>query len=248
MHCSTVSALLWIASFLLTAATLAVLLHQRLARAWPSVVTLLSLDLLLSVLLYFVRSHYAWYFYLFWGGSALRSMLSLWVMADTLRSIPGAGFIQTRARIVILSLTLAMAIGSGISAWGGQVGWVLELPNHGSEAKLILQAILLYNRAVSFASLTLVVGVLGAVYLIGLGWDYAGATIASALGFQFTEVALRSVLFTESTGWLRLGADYLDGFTHLIVLAVWLRAFLNGGDSSPVSTPASSPERDCLHG
>lgn len=267
MHIDPLAAVLWIADFLGTAALLVLLLRLRLARQWPSLVVLLSTDLAVWAGLAVIHRHYRWYFYTYWIWTAIGSALRLWVLSDCLRSIPGASFIPRNARAALLTIAVTLALAAGLvtlytdgghsfafHAGGGHIGWVLSLPHDTPAGRVLLQTVLLYNRAVAFATFGLVVAVFGAVMLLGLGWERSGARIASGLGLEMASLALRSAVFTESVWWLRAASDYLNNVLHIAVLAVWFFAVLGGrsqsftvkssGQSSP---PIYNPKRRVAH-
>jgi hypothetical protein len=221
VHTDILSSILWAVSFILTAIGLRIAI--RLIHAWPSLVALFSLDLVISASLFFLRSNYAWYFYVFWVGSALQSACRLWVLADALRSIPGASFIPARVRQVIFSAALVMAVCAGLRAWTGKVHWVHHSP--------WLSAALLYNRASAFACLSLCVGILAAIFLLGLGWDLTGARIVCGLGIELAIAAVSSALFAESSHKLRAAADYSNNSMHVLVLSLWIFALMRPGPS-----------------
>jgi hypothetical protein len=187
------------------------LVRHGLIRFWLSLTALCAVEVASSIALYAVHSHYAWYFYLYWAAAFLKSSIKLWLLCDILQSIPGTDFISKDVRLGILIAGIIMGLGAFAYAHHGSALWVKSD---------ILGTVLLYERCISFFSLTFCVGLLTIVFLIGLGWESPGPGIVCGLGLQLGEATLRSIFLSQGHT-ARILSGYLDGLTHLVVLCLW---------------------------
>jgi hypothetical protein len=90
------------------------LVYNKAYKRWPSLLAYVSSDLAASLVLGALRSHPPQYYYAYWSCFAVAAVLRFWLLADVLRSFPGADSVMpTQRKFLTIAggVTLASCLG-----------------------------------------------------------------------------------------------------------------------------------------
>jgi hypothetical protein len=225
---------LWALYALATASVVVTLAYKRLISVWPSLFALCTVQILTTAFLFTFRHHYAWYFYGYWTSSPIQSALRLWLLSEIIGKIPGTSFISQKFRLIVMTAGLIMGLVAGWGAHFGSIPWIASSQGHKHQ---ILEAILLYDRSVSFFCLACCVSATTIIYLIGLGWSGPAPMLVSTLSIQLTAFTLSSLLYGYFHN-LKSYAELFDEAVRIVVLCLWTHAIFR---SHPMESRVPTP-------
>lgn len=203
---------LWALSCIGQATVVVVILSRGAARRWPFLLALNVFDVLYSLVLFAILSHYATYFYIYWAGQGVRSLISIGLLHDVMKSLPALKFLPRR-------IGLAMSCFASVVTGGA----VYLAYIHPSQTYRIVAEALTIQQCATVAWAALAVCLLGCISFLGLGWGLEALNITS--GFIVSGLAaLIAAALTSS--WPKQGhvIDLFHICTDLLVLSYWIHS------------------------
>lgn len=196
-----------------------VVLKKGARRRWPFLLALMLFDLLQSALICFCLGYshekhlvvvrHRWpYFYIYWYGQGLRSLLTLGLLWDVFRSLPALKYVPKRIGLVLLSAGLTVTIGSIF----------LTTLHHPHTAYKITYEVLLIRECVTVLWMGCALTLLGSVSFLGLGWSRESVSITS--GFLATGIA--AMIAASLTSSWPIHGHVIDKFQTCIDIAIFL--------------------------
>jgi hypothetical protein len=203
----------WLLGTAIQAGVCAAIIWRKLCRRWPSMLTFCLAALAFDVAIAFNRQNHTRYFYLYWTWIFVMALFRLWIMADVLRSIPGAALWEPSARLALAVAAFVIAAGS----------WIVTAHDGTIFGRTYMGMTLLTDRCSSIAS-----GVFFAVLLIGisasrLGWERTGALVSLGLAVKISGSIATACLFS----FFRIGTfagNCIQAFSSITALSIWLFA------------------------
>lgn len=154
---------IWALYSIAEAILVVVILKKGAARRWPFLLVLALFDLGHNYLLYthLGEANYRQYFYIYWYGHGARALLSLGLIFDVARSMPGLKYVPQYIGVLLLAFGLAITIGSVF----------LTKTHHPSpEYSQIVARVLMMRECAAVAWMCLALSLLGSISILGLGW------------------------------------------------------------------------------
>lgn len=187
----------------------AVILYRRATARWPFLLAITLFDLAYSAVLYAVIANCTTYFDIFWYGQGIRSLLSLGLLWDIARSIPGLQYVPKRVGAFLITLGLTITVGS-----------VLLTMQHHSNTEHIAAEVYMIRECVSVAWLCCAFTLLFSVSLLGMGWKKDGLYITA--GFVFSGMtAVAASHFMVSYPQYHARIDFVQTCFETAVLVFW---------------------------
>ena len=205
----------WNYALLVVASTLRLALAaalRRQARIWPMLLTIIVFDEVSDLANVATQAHYPYYFYTYWIGAGLRSMLSVAVLANAILRIPSIRTIQKSHGRVFITASLSFATLASWYQWG--------LSEHSSIASIAMSMNACADLAWWIFSLALLVG----VGFVGFGWPRRPLRVASGfVVLSATSMASGQILSHRAqSGQMIL---ICSSFIYFAVLFSWVRVF-----------------------
>ena len=186
-------------------------------RRWPSLTTsttlYVSANSVLNLLLHWPH-HYAIYFYIYWGSTAVQDFVRVWILLDVVKSFPGLDFLPKRLNLSLFVFCGSLALAAGLHSFHANVPF----------ATGVMTSIVLLNRAVCIAGLIFFFALLTMLRLAGAGWSTTGRSVMNGLALQLSSAALLGQLFTQFSHSVRLWAN---GFDTAIAAGIFVFWFLH---------------------
>lgn len=198
---------IWAAAFS-SKAIMAVVLFSH-ARRWPFLLALMVFDLIHSSLLLATLHHYTSYFYTYWIGQGLRSLLSVGLLWDVLRNLPAMRFLPRRIGIFLLTFALTITAGA-----------VFIAALSSSHTYPLTDMVLTLERCATVAWMSLAACILCAVSFLGMGWTLEGVNITAGFVVSGMAAMLAASLISSYPAHGHL-IDQLHTAIDISVLSYW---------------------------
>jgi hypothetical protein len=198
------------------AAVVFIMIWRRQWSRWPSLLTVLSLELATDIacmLLMHYQGHYMAYFRTYWISEAFQAVLRIWVIADIIRNFPA---------IEILPSTVYLFVGvaSGTMAAASAVYCYHSHP-HVADGQIQNLAVML-DSCVSIAWSTFIAVVLMSIKVINLGWDPYQARMANGFFIRIIVGLVVAELLGVDSHTKRIFANVLAQIASIAVLLYWI--------------------------
>lgn len=214
----------WVILCVLESILAVVILKKNAARRWPFLLALCLFDIVYIGLLASSAHVYRHYFYIFWYGQGVRSLLSLGLLWDVFRAMPALKYVPKRIGLTLLSAGLCVTFGSV----------VLTTLHHPHTFPLIAE-ILMIRECVTVIWMCCAATLLGSISFLGLGWSVESVRVTS--GFLVSGLAaMLAASFTSS--WPQYGQvfDKLQTCVDIVVFFSWIKSLFSlAGKPSPDS-------------
>lgn len=194
--------------------TVGMLLWRRLAASWPSLAIALSVELLTDVTLVYLwhtPGHYKAYFYTYWISTAFQSAIRMWIMADIVRSFPGAGYLSGRVYLFVGATCTVMGLCSGWLCYDSTAHKGLD----------VISTVILLDRCVNTAWVAFIAVLLGGVKLFAFGWSPLGARVANGVFFRICAAAVTVEMMNSHFAWVRGVGNVLSSCSSIAAFAFW---------------------------
>lgn len=197
-----------------------VILRKDAARRWPFLLALALFDLLHGVLMASYLSNYHSYFYIYWYGHGVRSLLTLGLLRDVLRAFPELKYVPKRVGLMLLSAGLTVTIGSVL----------LTTLHHPHTTYKITYEVLMIRECVTVLWVCCAGTLLASISFLGLGWSFESVKITS--GFLIMGVAAMLAASLTSS-WPSHGhvIDKLQTCTEIAVFLSWIKTLISLPDA-----------------
>lgn len=222
---------LWVLQTVITFLLVLTVIKTNSGRRWPFLLAIMVFDLAHAAVLAYTFPHYAAYFYTYWIGHAVRSLLSLGLLYDVLRSLPAMRYVPKKIGLFILCFTLTITAGA-----------VFLATLHHANTFPLTATVLMMQQCTSVAWMSLAVCLLCAASFLGLSWGLESVRITSG----FLVMGLAAMLWaTLTSSWPHYGRvfDKLQTCIEIGVLFSWINTFL---PDSPASDSALNLNTELL--
>lgn len=211
----------WLVAVLSELLLAVVIVRRRAQVRWPFLLALVVFDVLHSALISFclgisaghhlVVPHYKQYFYIYWYGHRLRSLLSLGLLWDVSRAMPLLRFIPARIGLAIASLGFTVTVGSVY----------LASLHHPVTYRMTADALILRECSI-VAWMCLAATLLGSISYLGLGWAREPLNITAG----FLVAAVTEITASTLMGhWLSRGQliNTIQTYFDIAVFLFWVQ-------------------------
>ena len=228
-------------------AVICAILHAKLLSKWPSVFAAVSLELVSDLTMTWYLSHpkgwwlqhphaYPTYFAVYWGGSALQSMVRLWIFTDIVRSFEGLDFIPLWVNQLIFMVGASIAVTCAATCFYSNPH---SLPQGSTGMKAFAVTL---DLAVNIGCLAFIVGALVCARAFNFGWSPLGAYVTNGMILRVSSKAVLAQILEGNSRRNTLIATAFDSTCNFAVLFFWVWAFEKYRQLEISEEPRSSEE------
>lgn len=201
-------------------ATLGIVLGFRRLKSWPFLTSALIgscvFDIAAAYLLTTAPNSWA-YFYTYWYGGDLLTLLRALALIDIARSFPGSDFISKSVPIFVAGAA------SGVGGW---VAWLAlrsdtVFSKHPGRTRLLMHEITNRDKAIVAAALVFLAATLVAARACMVGWSRRGAFAAHGLAWAIGSTMIGNYLWSEIPSDHRLPIAIVTTPIYIIGLLCW---------------------------
>lgn len=187
-----------------------VILSKGATRRWPFLLLLIVFDLIYYYLAYthLGHAHRRQYFYIFWYGQRIRALISIGMIWDIARSVPGLKYVPKRIGLVLFTFGLGITVGAVI----------ITSHHHTAGVSPLVAQALMIRECVAVAWLFLTMSLLWSISSLGMGWLIEALNMTT--GFVFSGMA--SMLATYLMSSRPAYRDAIDNLQNCIEIVVFL--------------------------
>lgn len=209
-HLSTL--VLWGLLSIAEAILVVVILKRRAARRWPFLLIIAVFDLLHSALTvtHLGRVHYRQYFYIYWYGQWARALISLGLLWDVARAMPGLKYVPKRIGLTLSIFGIAVTVGAVM----------ITSQHHAANVFPLIAQVMMIRECISVAWMCFAATLLGSISLLGMGWTAESLNITGGFVISGTTAMLAANLMT-SWPTHRATIDDLQNCIEIAVFAYW---------------------------
>lgn len=203
-----------------------VILKKGAERRWPFLLAFALFDLLHTVLLASHVGDYRSYFYIYWYGQGVRSLLTLGWLWDVSRAFPELKYVPKRMGLILLWVGITITAGSVF----------LTALQHPNTTYPLINTVLLIRGCMTVLWMGCAAALLGSISFLGLGWALQAVNVAA--GAVAVGVA-GMIAATLTSSWPGQGhlIDKLQTCIEIAVFLSWIKALCYTPDA-PLSDSA----------
>lgn len=189
-----------------------VILSKGATRRWPFLLLLAVFDLIYFYLTYthLGRSHYRQYFKIFWYGQGARALISLGLIWDIARSVPGLKYVPKQIGIALFTFGLAVTIGAV----------VITSHHHPDTFPLVAHRALMIRECVTVAWMCFTMSLLGSISSLGMGWPIEALNVTG--GFVISGMT-SMIAANLMASWPKHSAaiDNMQNCVEIVIFLSW---------------------------
>lgn len=208
----------WLAGLLIEAILVLVVLKKGAWRRWPFLLALAVFDICHSSVIsrFSPQTHYAQYFYIYWYGHALRSLLAIGFLWDIFRAFPELKYVPKRMGLTLLTAGFIVTLGSVF----------LTTQQHPHLAYKVSCEAQMIRECVTVMWMAAALSLLGSISSLGMGWSLESVNItAGALASGIA--AMLCAYYTGKHPAQGHLFDKLQTCTEIAVFLSWIKTLIS---------------------